>query len=324
MLAPHGGCNCRCVMCDIWKANRDRRELTERELAPHIDAFREMKVRMVTLTGGEALMSPNIWAFCRLLRQLDVVISLMSTGLLLRRCAHDVVRWCDAVTVSIDGPGELHNAIRRVPRGFERMADGVAAIKALRPSLLVVGRCVVQRANYRALAEIVDTARRIGLDVISFLPADVSSEGFNRPSPWSQQRISEIALTSGETADLAQIIEDLIGRYEAELSNGFVHESAAALRRIPRYFAALNGDAAFPEVKCNAPWVSAVIEADLTVRPCYFLPAIGSIKEQSLSAVLNSERALMVRQGLSAEGHSVCRRCVCPLYIPSTASGQVR
>src|SRR5579872_2796720 len=29
VLMPHSGCNCRCVMCDIWKANSDRRLLTE-------------------------------------------------------------------------------------------------------------------------------------------------------------------------------------------------------------------------------------------------------------------------------------------------------
>ncbi len=34
-----------------------------------------------------------------------------------------------------------------------------------------------------------------GIDVISFLPADVKSEAFNRPKPWSKEKVSSISLT---------------------------------------------------------------------------------------------------------------------------------
>jgi MoaA/NifB/PqqE/SkfB family radical SAM enzyme len=316
MLMPHGGCNCRCVMCDIWKANRDHHELSEQDLAAHLDELRALGPRIVTLSGGEALMSSNIWTLCRLLRKLDVAICLLSTGLLLKRHADNVVKWCDGVTVSLDGTRHVHNAIRRIPRAFERLADGVASIKARRPNLMVVGRCVVQRANYRELPYVIDTAKAIGLDQISFLIADVSSEAFNRPMPWSRERVSEIALGREETAEFAHIIEDVVTRYSADISSGFIHESAAVLRRLPRYYAALNGDGEFPEVTCNAPWVSAVIEADQTVRPCYFHQSIGNVRDQSLTAVLNSEKALAFRRNLDVSQDPTCRRCVCPLNLP--------
>jgi len=304
-------------MCDIWKANRDHRVLTEQDLATHLDDLRTLGVRMVTLSGGEALMSPNLWALCRMLRKLEVTISLMSTGLLLSRHAEQVVKWCDAVTVSLDGTKELHNAIRRVPRAFERLAEGVAAIKARRSSLFVVGRCVVQRSNYRALPDIVDTAKSIGIDVVSFLPADVSSEAFNRPTRWDGERVSQIALDPQETAEFEQIIENLIVSNQDDILSGFIFETADRLRRLPRYYAALNGEGAFPEVICNAPWVSTVIEADLTVRPCYFHPPIGNIREQPLLAVLNSDFALAFRRNLDVARDPVCRKCVCTLHLPT-------
>ena len=34
VLMPHSRCNCRCVMCDIWKANRNGTELSHDDLAP--------------------------------------------------------------------------------------------------------------------------------------------------------------------------------------------------------------------------------------------------------------------------------------------------
>ena len=44
----------------------------------------------------------------------------------------------------------------------------------------------------------------------------------------------------------------------------------SSLRRLPRYYAALRGDEPFPHVSCNAPWVSVVVEANGSVRPCFF------------------------------------------------------
>ena len=65
----------------------------------------------------------------RLLKDLEVKISLLSTGLLLTRFAPDIVRWCDEVIVSLDGSREVHNTIRGVPRAYERLAEGIAASK---------------------------------------------------------------------------------------------------------------------------------------------------------------------------------------------------
>ena len=30
ILMPHSACNCRCVMCDIWKGNHNLKQLTRR------------------------------------------------------------------------------------------------------------------------------------------------------------------------------------------------------------------------------------------------------------------------------------------------------
>ncbi|MCZ7545190.1 MAG: radical SAM protein [Anaerolineae bacterium] len=86
-LMPHSRCNCRCVMCDIWKANREGREITDEALAPHMESFRKLGVRWVVLSGGEALMHANLWRLCETLKALGVKITLLSTGLLLARHA---------------------------------------------------------------------------------------------------------------------------------------------------------------------------------------------------------------------------------------------
>src|SRR5215210_6999808 len=102
VLMAHSRCNCRCVMCDIWQANADKREISREDLARQLLALRSLHVQRVVLSGGEALMHQNLWTLCELLREMSVRITLLSTGLLLKKFAADVVKWCDEVIVSID------------------------------------------------------------------------------------------------------------------------------------------------------------------------------------------------------------------------------
>lgn len=315
VLFPHSRCNCRCVMCDIWRANRDQRELSVAELEPHLDGLRRLGVRWVVLSGGEPLMHSNLWRLCELLEALDVQISLLSTGLLLERHAGEVVRWCDELIVSLDGPREIHDRIRRIPGAFDRLAAGVAALRAADPGFPISGRCVLQKMNFRALPEIIREARTIGLDRISFLAADTSSTAFNRPQGWSDQRVTEVALDRAEVRELANVVADTARELAASFSSGFVTESPERLRALARYFAALNGDAGFPANACNAPWVSAVVEADGCVRPCFFHRTLGNIHDGPLDEILNSGDAIGFRRRLDVATDPICRRCVCTLSI---------
>lgn len=320
VLMPHSRCNCRCVMCDIWKANRNGTELTPAQLAPHLDDLRRLNVQWVTLSGGEALMHGNLWTLCEQMKRLDMRITLLSTGLLLEKHAEDVVRWCDEVIVSLDGDREAHNEIRNVPRAFQRLAAGVQALRRQKPDYAVSGRCVIQRRNFFKLVQIVEAARAIGLDSISFLGADVSSTAFNRPQGWEADRVADVALSREETARFAEVVEATIEQHAAYFKSGFIAESPQKLRQIVQYYEASNGDAHFPAVRCNAPWVSAVIESDGTVRPCFFHQALGNIDSQPLADILNSSRAISFRRDLDLQANPICRKCVCSLHLSATAA----
>jgi MoaA/NifB/PqqE/SkfB family radical SAM enzyme len=302
-------------MCDIWQANSNKRELSREDLERQMTSLRHLHVQRVVLSGGEALMHSNLWLLCELLRELPTSITLLSTGLLLKHFADQVVTWCDDVVVSLDGSREVHNSIRRVPRAFERLAEGIAALRERRPNFPVSGRCVLQRTNFRDLPHIIDAAHEIGLDRISFMSVDVSSSAFNRPIPWDEPRVQEVALDREETAEFQTLVEDTISRYATDFASGFVAEHPSKLRRLPRYFAALHGDGEFPTSVCNAPWVSSVIETDGAVRPCFFHPSFGNIHERPLEAIVNSPEAITFRKNLDVETDPTCRACVCTLSL---------
>src|SRR5712691_13454567 len=164
VLMPHSACNCRCVMCDIWMANRNKRELSRDDLFRHLPSMRRLGAKHVVLSGGEALLHSNLWTLCDLLREAGVArISLLSTGLLLERHANAVLRHCDEVTVSLDGSRSTHDRIRNIPNAYERLAGGVRALKAVAPDFRVTARCVIQRQNYLDLPNIIEAAKAIGI-----------------------------------------------------------------------------------------------------------------------------------------------------------------
>ncbi|MBI2951672.1 radical SAM protein [bacterium] len=315
VLMPHSRCNCRCVMCDIWRANQNRQELSREDLTRHVDAFRKFNVQWAVLSGGEALMHTHLWTLCELLKGLGVRITLLSTGLLLKPHAPHVARWVDEVIVSLDGSRETHDAIRGVPQAYDRLAEGVAALRAVSPRFRVTARCVLQRRNFRDLPRIIAAAHDLKLDQISFLAADTFSTAFNRPEPWDAGRVADIALPPEEVDEFREILEETLRRCASDFASGFIAEAPDKLRRLPRYYAALNGDDPFPQNACNAPHVSAVVEADGTVRPCFFHRPLGNIHEQPLDAILNAPESIAFRRRLSVRNDPICRRCVCTLRL---------
>jgi Fe-coproporphyrin III synthase len=314
VLFPHNRCNCRCMMCDIWRI-RQVREITVQDLALHLESIRSLRVRWVVFSGGEPQMHTDLAALSRLIRAEGIRVTLLTAGLLLEAYARSVVDTIDDVIVSLDGPREIHNQIRGVPKAFDRLAQGVRALRKLRSDFVVRGRSTVQKANYMHLRETVRTAKHIGLDSISFLAADVTSEAFNRPGGWTAERQNGIALDAEDVGWLEEEIESLIREHREDISSGFVVENAEKLRRIALHFREHLGQRHAVAPPCNAPWVSAVIEADGTVRPCFFHRALGNIREKTLIEIVNGEAAVDFRRRLDIPNDPVCQRCVCSLHF---------
>jgi len=316
VLYPHSRCNCRCQMCDIWQVTT-KQEISSAEAAAWLPWFRELGVQRVILSGGEPLMHSDLWSLCAALHSEGIGVTILSTGLLLRRHAAEVARYCDDVIVSLDGPPKVHDRIRRIPRAYDKLEEGVRAVKLADPGVSVSGRCTVQRGNFRYLRATVAAARSLGLDRISFLAADVSTDAFNRPGGWAPDRKREVALEAPDLPLLEQELGALERECDADFAAGYIAEPPEKLRRrLYQYFAALLGTGDFFPNDCNAPWVSTVIESDGTVRPCFFQPALGNIRQAgSLDAVLNSPAAQAWRRGLDTRRDAICRKCVCSISL---------
>lgn len=315
ILMPHSRCNCRCVMCDIWKGNNNVKQLEESDIAKMLDSFRKLNTREVVMSGGEALMHPNFFRLCDIIKSRKIKITLLSTGLLLKKYASEILAKTDEVIVSLDGSKEIHDRIRNIPNAFDKLKEGVQELKRLNPNFRVTARSVIQKENFEDLPNIVESAREIGLNQFSFLTADVTTDAFNRPELWGEKKVSEIRLSSEELKKFKEVIETLIRTHSADFQNRFIAESPERVRRFYEYYAAFQGLSQFPVVRCNAPWVSAVIEADGSVRPCFFHQVVGSIRDGSLTQIINSKKSVSFRKNLDVKTNDICKKCVCSLNL---------
>ena len=317
ILNTHSRCNCRCVMCDIWKRETNE-QIRAQDLERHRNSLETLGVRHVVLTGGEPLLHNDLSALCNFFRDRQIHLTLLTTGLLLHKRAEEVAALFDDIIVSLDGPPEIHDSIRRVSGAYNLLHKGIAAVRHHNPSLPITCRTTIQKANHRYLRQTVDAARALGLDSISFLAADLTSEAFNRPLLWPAEKQGEIALNLEELKALEEEIEQLILQYQAGIDHKFILEPAAKLRKIARRFREHLGQLTPQAPTCNAPWVSAVVELDGSVRPCFFHRAIGNITSATLEEVINGEAAQEFRESLDMENDATCRRCVCSLNYHGT------
>jgi MoaA/NifB/PqqE/SkfB family radical SAM enzyme len=308
VLMAVDGCNCRCVMCEHWRGRP--RTVPLDQVRSWIGSWLRLGVRRVALSGGEPLLHPQLPELLDLLAGAGFALTTITNGLLLGDAAAAVGSACDSVVVSLDGPEPVHDTIRGVDGAYRQLAIGIEAVRRANPSAIITARCTVQHGNHRELRAVVRCARELGADTVSFLAVDSSSTAFQR-----RRRVGPPGLDGDGVQALGAEVERLIHDHRDDIDSGFIAESAAKLRqRIGQRFAARLGLAPEPVVRCNAPWVSAVVGVGGTVQPCFFHPAYQQVADD-LDAVVNAPDAIAFRRRLDVSTDAVCRRCVCPLHL---------
>ncbi|HKB13678.1 MAG TPA: radical SAM protein, partial [Vicinamibacterales bacterium] len=305
---PTGRCNSRCISCDWWKQS-GADDLTIDEIRRLARSLPSLRTRLVVFSGGEPLLRPEVFDAADAFLAHDIALHLLTSGVLLERFADRVGRRFSRVVVSLDATSDaLYERIRGV-NALGTVARGVARLRREAPRVPITGRATLHRTNFRELPRLIDHAHALGLDAISFLPADVSPRAFGRDGA---PDLDALALDADEVIEFKQLVERTIAAYADDLESGFVSESPDRLRRLPQYYAALRGDAPFPAVSCSAPWVSVVVEANGSVRPCFFHGVVGNIREMPLERIV-SDNLRRFRDRLDVGANPVCERCVCSL-----------
>jgi MoaA/NifB/PqqE/SkfB family radical SAM enzyme len=307
-------CNLKCITCSYRDALPGELSLDEiKELASRLG---KLGLRHIVYSGGEPLLRRDFMDICETFAVPGVKQTLLTNGLLLEKRIKDLYKYFTEIIVSIDGANaETHNAIRGI-NSFDQITKGIKTLVSLPSRGDVSIRCVIQKKNYSQLADMVELAKSLGVNRISFLSADVLPGAFGRDKSTALQN-EGILLSPDEINELRGIIDNMMSTYKEDFESGFISETPAKLLHLAEYFEAHTGKSGFPKTICNAPMVSAVITSTGEIQPCFFLPSFGNIRKSPVKELINHSSVKETRNKVRRYELERCKTCVCTLNISS-------
>jgi MoaA/NifB/PqqE/SkfB family radical SAM enzyme len=330
-------CNLHCEFCyvgDLLNIEGEwRQELpldTLRRAFPPADGLQ------VSLTGGEIFMRKDILAVMDVFREKGYVCGYLTTNgtIITEERAGALADLAQAgflkhISVSIDGPGELHDKARGVKGTFERTAAGLRrlqdAARERGAPLRVSINTTVAHETLDALHEMVGVAGELGVDAI----------GLNHLMFSTPEEVAETVRLIG--APDASVISTFVTS-DPGLDRHRVRTQVDALRAAcrarnvrfdmrPKVGPAILDDYYTPgaalEGRCLYPFLYARVSFSGKAYFCPFIRIeVGDLTTQTLEQVWTGERYVDLRRRLVEAGiFPVCRRC-CKVELSREPAGR--
>jgi MoaA/NifB/PqqE/SkfB family radical SAM enzyme len=318
-------CNLHCEFCyvlDFLNIEGEwRQEMTLDRLR---QAFPDQAGFQVSLTGGEIFMRKDIMSVLDLFREKGYSCGYLTTnGTIINEERADALAGLAAagflkhISVSVDGPGDLHDRARGVKGTFERTTAGLRRLQeAARRNgapLRVSINTTVAHETLEALEEMVGVAEELGVDAIGLnhlmysTPQEVEETvrligapdasviaTFITPDPGLdiarvRQKVSALA----ETCRQRNILFDYRPKVHAQLIDNYYTPGAKL------------------EGRCLYPFLHARVGFSGKVYFCPFIRVeVGDLARSSLEEIWNGPQYVEMRRRLLEHGiFPVCRRC---------------
>jgi MoaA/NifB/PqqE/SkfB family radical SAM enzyme len=318
-------CNLHCEFCyvgDLLNIEGEwRQELSLESLAR---AFPEHAGFQISLTGGEIFMRKDIMSVLDLFRSKGYACGYLTTnGTIINDERADALADLAAagflkhISVSIDGPGELHDAARGLKGTFERTCAGLRrlqdAARGRHAALRVSINTTVAHESLEALDQMVDVAEELGVDAI----------GLNHLMYSTPEEVAETVRMIGaeDSSVIATFVTPDPG-LDVELVRRKVRslEEKCRQRNVlfdyrPKVHQPLLENYYTPgarlEGRCLYPFLHARVSFSGKVYFCPFIRIeVGDLTQASLEEIWNGERYVELRRKLVDNGlFPVCRRC---------------
>ena len=326
-------CNLRCQMCGQWGERGSLKDLPPSETKVYMEmAIIERLIDEVkgfhptiTLFGGEPLLHPQWEVIVKRIKDAGLRCNLISNGVLLKKRAAEAVRLgLDEIIFSLDGPAEVHDAIRggkgvfnRAFEGFQHLLDAKVKYGKKKPTVNV--NTVIWEENQTMLGDIVEQAASFGAETITFHHLIfIDQVAFEETEGITQAALN---FSSPDWAgfikdELPHIDPDVIIRQKQMIEQGknsvpaFFYPNLTE-EEIRGYYTAFNFLPNSYKKRCLSPWMVAYVLPDGSVKPCLSLGyEMGNLQEAPFKEIWNGERAIRFRRLLKERGYfPVCPRC---------------
>jgi Fe-coproporphyrin III synthase len=274
IIAVTLNCNSRCIMCNIWQ-NRIKNELKPAEYLKLPSTLRD-----INITGGEPFLRTDL---VEIVRNMKIAaprarLILNTNGFLPERIGKMMKQILDidpdfAFRVSIDGIGDKHDQIRRVPGGFSKAMKTLKLVRQLGVKDLGVS-FTLGNYNMDELPKIQDYCRQNQLE-FSLTVATGSEIYFGK----DKQTLRPTDKAKIETVLSASADKQLTGFTPKEIIRGWF------TKRMIDYV--ISGKRALP---CDAGTGFFYLDSVGNVYTCHLQPwLLGNISKQSFTAILAND-----------------------------------
>lgn len=327
-------CNLRCNVCGQWgqtgyvknfSAEKLRDELDINTLKNRIDEIAPKRPQ-ITMCGGETLLYSDWYEFMSHVKSRGLECVLTTNGTMLEENAERLVDiGLDKISLSLDGPKEIHNSARGSDTVFQKATRGIEMINELKAKkstgrpLVEIG-CTISDQNYRYLDDVIKLAESMNVSCLIFLHLFFIDDAvYERQSKLYRELFkTESIHWSGyrykpEGLDLEYLVHKLDEIKSTQHGIPILIHPEFTGEEINRYYSQSAFLSTSYQNSCLAPWTSVYVLPNGDISPCSSFVA-GNIRDKSFVDIWNNEEFRRFRLELRQRTFfPACPRC-CEFY----------
>jgi MoaA/NifB/PqqE/SkfB family radical SAM enzyme len=322
-------CNLRCQMCGQWsqegyvrcQPERLKQEMGLADWQRLVDELASHQIHSLLLRGGEPFTFPGIIELLEYIHARDISISIDTNGTRIKEYAQAIARIGKIhLTISLDGPEPIHDEVRGVKGTYARVKEG---LEALRQAEQEQGNPIGKSFNYtispyaiHGLGGLPEAVRDLGGDVVAIVPYYYFPRAVGRAYEQELQAAfgcpaaSWVGFHHEESGVPFELFQAQYRQYLAELKGMYDFPYMAFSEDEYRTWFA---DAVTPVglSRCSNIEQLIDIQPNGDANFCVDFPdyVIGNVREATIEAVWNSERAERFRAYRREKPLPVCQRC---------------
>lgn len=283
-------CNARCAHCSSNSACRSADELSTTEACRLMEELACSGIVDIAISGGEPLLRQDLMPVIEHARRRGMSVGVGSNGAYLTedkaRCLQDY--GISRFQVSLDGPREAHDTLRRWNGLFDRVLRTIRI--AQRVGLRTHVCCTVNRLNHDTLEPFAAQVASLGvtrLNLSRFVPTGRGTHALDLTLDQWRTVIARCQRLKERYAHTMEIVSHLAQQILVD----------PEVRRMPGF------------IGCQAGVGQGAVTANGTVQPCVLLPIpVGNIRQSSFRQIWTTSPIIMALQNRDTIT-GACSRC---------------
>jgi radical SAM protein with 4Fe4S-binding SPASM domain len=316
-------CNLRCKMCQYieWLENEPIRVQREGELSTQewLDVIGQVRpISLITFTGGEPFVRKDFMDILSYASSRARTHVISNTTMLKEERAEELValapnrlggKGLNFLGTSIEGPGELHDEIRRFSQAYERSSSGVLAVRQTRDAQgkqcpLIHVTTVIQQDNVHALSQMPQVMKDLGVDVVNFVTESRMQElpglGLVDPTTYKTEQLEYPRVDRQQLTDALN--ESVVNARNVGIE--------LRLPRMPReglldYY---SGHLDLDHYECRNAWNTMFVGRQGDTYSCW-IKKLGNVREDSLKTLWNNSTMRDFRNTCKKQLFAPCPGC---------------